>query len=265
MPNPTVTRWRCIACRIASGLVSSGITTVPPMKRTGRTLTPVPPTRKNGVIATVTSSLCRSAQVSRLTTFHVTLAWVSMIALGEPVVPEVWGSRQTSSMSTDTSTGCSADSVTSVSKSNAAFAEPATVIRCRTASGVATGSASSPCWISTFGRRVVKDRANLTRREPVVHRSQGRADQPAGEQRLQERGVVRSQPRHPVAALYAEPQQTVGQAPNPTGQVRVRQRPTISHQRQTVWRHPSAALDPRADPKVGASAGAAGIVKAIRG
>jgi hypothetical protein len=80
-------------------------------------------------MATVTSSLRKSAQLRKLTTFQVRLAWVSMTPLGTPVVPEVWGSRQTSSMPTVTSTGWSGDSATSASNANAPWIEPATAIR----------------------------------------------------------------------------------------------------------------------------------------
>ena len=65
-----------------------------------------------------------------------------MTPLGGPVVPEVCGSRQTSSMPTGTSTGSSGDPATSASKSCAPWIEPATAIRCRTESGTAVGSVS---------------------------------------------------------------------------------------------------------------------------
>src|SRR5215218_10709567 len=119
LPKPTVTRWRSIACRIPTGLRSLGTTTVPPRNRTGNTFTPVPPTRKNGAMATVTSSLRKSAQLRKLLTFQVRLAWVSLTPLGDPVVPEVCGSRQISSMPAEPWMGSSEDAVTSASKSSA--------------------------------------------------------------------------------------------------------------------------------------------------
>jgi hypothetical protein len=55
------------------------------------------------------------------------------------------------------------------------------------------------------GLDVGKDGADAVGRQPVIDRCQRRTQQPRGEQRLQERGVVGSQPRHPVAAPNAEP------------------------------------------------------------
>jgi len=139
-----------MASRIPSGVGPVGTTTVPPRNSTGSTLTPVPPTRKKGAIATVTSSPRKSAQLRKLMTFQVRLAWVSMIPLGDPVVPEVCGSRQTSSMPTATSTGSSGDSATSASKSTAPGIGPATATRRRTGPG-ATVRSTAPCWSSTAG------------------------------------------------------------------------------------------------------------------
>ncbi len=84
-------------------MTSSGTTTVPPRKSTGRTLTPVPPTRKNGAMAIVTSSPLKSARDRKLTTFQVTLPWLSITPLGDPVVPEVWGRNSRSSRAIRTS------------------------------------------------------------------------------------------------------------------------------------------------------------------
>ncbi len=75
----------------------------------------MPPTRKNGAIAIVTSSPRKSAQDRKLTTFHVALPWLSITALGFPVVPEVWGSRNRSSNPTASSTGASGDEAMSAS------------------------------------------------------------------------------------------------------------------------------------------------------
>jgi hypothetical protein len=98
---------------------------------------------------------------------------------------------------------------------------------------------------------VVKDGADPIGCQPVVHRCQRRTQQPRGEQRLQERRVVGSQPRHPVTAPNAKPLQAVGQAPNPPGQLRIGERAVLAHQRHLVGGDPGSALDPGANPKVG--------------
>jgi hypothetical protein len=90
------------------------------MNRTGSTFTPVPPTRKKGARAIVTSSPRKSAAVRRLTTFQVTLPWVRITPFGRPVVPEVCGSRHTSSSVTSSSIAWPGDPATSASKSAAA-------------------------------------------------------------------------------------------------------------------------------------------------
>jgi hypothetical protein len=83
----------------------------------------------------------------------------------------------------------------------------------------------------------------------VVDRGQRRAHQPGGEQRLQERRMVGSQPCHPVAASHPEPLQAIGQAPNPAGQLRVGERATVAHQRYPVAGGPGSTLNPRANPE----------------
>jgi len=103
LAKPTLTPFRSMRSKRWSGSELEGTTTVPPLKRTGSTFTPVPPTRKKGAIATVTSSPRMSAHDSTLTTFHVTLPWVSITPLGRPVVPEVYGNMQRSSSDTRSS------------------------------------------------------------------------------------------------------------------------------------------------------------------
>jgi hypothetical protein len=98
-----------------------------------------------------------------------------------------------------------------------------------------------------------KDRVDPIGRQPVVDRRQRRADQPRGKQRLQECRMVGPKPRHPVAAPYPKPTQSIGQAPNPPGQLRVGERAIASHQRHLVWGDPGSALNPRANPEVGRS------------
>jgi hypothetical protein len=98
---------------------------------------------------------------------------------------------------------------------------------------------------------VGKDRPDPIGRQPVVHRRQRRTQQPGGEQRLQERRMVGPEPRHPVAAPYPKPTQSIGQAPNPPGQLHVGERAIASHQRHLVWGDPGSTLNPGADPEVG--------------
>ena len=72
---------------------------------------------------------------------------------------------------------------------------------------------------------------------------------PGGEQHSQERRMVRSQPRHPVAGLHPEPPRAVGQAPHPLGQVRIGEGAVRAHEHQLTRVGPGAALDPGADPE----------------
>jgi hypothetical protein len=83
--------------------------------------------------------------------------------------------------------------------------------------------------------------------------AQRRAHQPRGEQRLQERRMVGSQPRHPVAAPDAKPLQAIGQAPNPPGYLPIGERAIFTHQRHLIRGDPGATLNPGADPEVGPS------------
>ena len=119
------------------------------MNRTGNTLTPVPPTRKNGAMATVTSPPRNSAAERKLTTFHVTFPWDSITPFGEPVVPEVWGSMNRSSIPMSSSIGSSGDSAMSVSNEIAGSDDPPTAIRCRTEGG--TDAESIRCWMTMVG------------------------------------------------------------------------------------------------------------------
>jgi len=57
---------------------------------------------------------------------------------------------------------------------------------------------------------VLENPVNLSLVQPMINRSHGRAKQAGGEQRFEKRGVVRSQPRHPVALRHAQRAQTVG-------------------------------------------------------
>ena len=65
--------------------------------------------------------------------------------------------------------------------------------------------------------------------------------------------MIGPKPRHPVAAPYPKPTQSIGQAPNPPGQLRVGERAIASHQRHLVWGDPGSTLNPRANPEVGRS------------
>ena len=65
--------------------------------------------------------------------------------------------------------------------------------------------------------------------------------------------MVRSQPPHPVAAPYPKPLETIGQAPNPAGQLRIGERAIAGHQRQLIRGDPGSALNPGADSEVGPS------------
>ena len=71
------------------------------------------------------------------------------------------------------------------------------------------------------GLGVGEDRVDVGRRQPVVDGRQRRAEQSGGEQGLEERRVVRTEPSHPVPAPHAEPVQTVCQAPDADGEFRV--------------------------------------------
>src|SRR5262245_62301326 len=59
------------------------------------------------------------------------------------------------------------------------------------------------------GFNVLQNPADLSIVQAVVNRSQRRAEQPGGEQRFEERRVVRSQPRHPVALRDAQSSEAV--------------------------------------------------------
>ena len=125
-----------------------------------------------------------------------------------------------------------------------------------------------------FGLR--ENERSLIRPETVVHRRQHGSELAHREQRLEEGGVVRPQPRDPVTTRDAEAAKAVGQAPDPFGQFGVRERSGAGDQGRVIRRDPGPPLDPRADPEVsrrdvahrvrmtdqvrGANEGAAGVL-----
>ncbi len=97
---------------------------------------------------------------------------------------------------------------------------------------------------------VLENPGNLSLVQPMIHRGQGRAEQAGCEQRFEKRGVVRPQPRHPVALCHAQRPQAVGKPAAAVSQSRVRQRTIPCDQRHTFGGRPGPALDPRADADV---------------
>ena len=89
LAKSTETRARSIVERTTSPSAARGTTTVPPVNRVGRTVTPRPPIRVNGAAASVTSDGANAHAAIIWTTPHMMLAWVSITPFGAPVVPDV--------------------------------------------------------------------------------------------------------------------------------------------------------------------------------
>ena len=89
LAKSTETRARSIVERTASPSAAGGTTTVPPVNKVGRTVTPRPPIRVNGAAASVTSDGANAHAAIIWMTPHVMLAWVSITPFGAPVVPDV--------------------------------------------------------------------------------------------------------------------------------------------------------------------------------
>ena len=216
-----VTRRSSISRRISSGSGASGMTTVPPVNRTGSTFTPVPPVRKNGVIAIVTSSLRKSTTERRLMTFQVMLPCVSITPFGVPVVPDVCGSMHTSSSpmtSVDGIVGGLRDEVLVVD------------LRARRRTDDHTGPHARRK--RNASRRLLHhdDRGRVSRQhigddgvvEPMIDRCHDRTELRGREQDLEERRMVGAEPADTVSPLDAELAEPVREAANPVRELTVR-------------------------------------------
>ena len=88
------------------------------------------------------------------------------------------------------------------------------------------------------------------RPKPVVHGRENRAELTDGEERLEERAVVRTEPRDPVTMPDAEAAEPVGQASDPSSQFVVGEGPGAGDQRRAIGRDPRSSFDPRAYAEV---------------
>ncbi len=100
-------------------------------------------------------------------------------------------------------------------------------------------------WLS-----VGEDRGDGIGCQAMVHGREGTAEQSCREEGLEERRVVRAQPRDTVPSDDPELAKTVGETPDPLGQLPVRDGTGAGDQSDVVRRDPGPSLDPGAHPDV---------------
>ena len=260
LPNPIVARCRSTRWRNSSGSVLCGMTTVPPLKSTGSTVTPVPPARKNGTAAIVTSSLCTSMLDRHVDDVPGEIAVTQHDALGRARGPR--RERQQAEVVESRRVRRSGRQRTrrSVVRSSPPLPSDESTTTVAAAAAGSLTSVSDPSTNTTRGSRIGTDGFDRVALQPVVDRRQHGAELRRREQALEKRRVVRAEPAHPIAPLHAERPQSVRQATHAPGEFCVgATRVTVNQSRPglaatlarrsihvpTPWMRPSSSRDRR--------------------